>query len=121
MRYLIIAVLMVMTGYAAGGERQEIGRKDFSGFEVFDVSAKKFIGLDNTWLVRGQMKNNTAKDYKMALFQLSFFDENKRLIGNIAGITVRNFLQGEEIVFEQMSQDDLSNWSSYTLRLTHGM
>jgi hypothetical protein len=67
-------------------------------------------------MVQGEITNNSGKSYEGAIFKLSFYDGNNKLLG-AADVAVENFGKGETVTFEGVSQKDLSNWKTYKIRL----
>jgi hypothetical protein len=67
-------------------------------------------------MVQGDITNNSGKSYEGALFKLSFYDKNDKLLGAV-DVAVENFENGETATFEGVSQKDLSEWETYRIRL----
>ncbi|MCC8179415.1 MAG: FxLYD domain-containing protein [Planctomycetes bacterium] len=86
-------------------------------FPINDLSVESMFGM---YQVMGQITNTSGRTYGVAAFKLSFFDENEKLLG-FADIPLMNLEDGDTVVFSGISQQDISNWKSYRIRLETGM
>jgi hypothetical protein len=100
-----VVILLIWTGitYAA------------DPFPLKDVEVEYEDMLEMS-MVQGEITNNSGKSYEGALFKLSFYDANNKLLG-AADAAVENFGNGETATFEAVSQKDLSKWKTYKIRL----
>jgi hypothetical protein len=82
-------------------------------FPLKDVEVEYDMGMS---MVQGEITNNSGKSYEGALFKLSFYDGNNKLLG-AADIAIENFGKGETVTFEGVSEKNLSKWETFKIRL----
>ena len=89
-----------------------------SGFFYSNVSIS--TGLLGTQCL-GEMTNNSGRDYTLANFIVSAYDENEKLI-ETAYINISNFSKGDKKSFETLLIDSQANQiASYKIQFENGM
>ena len=96
--------------------------KDESDPEQYDKTTSEFLyenihfkksvfgGVD----VIGEIANNSGKDYSFAMFKISLYDTNNRLLG-IGNIVIPNLGNGQKKSFETMIEVEMSAIDKYKI------
>jgi hypothetical protein len=114
MRSMVAALLLaqvVFAGHALSADKAD-------RFPVTDVGVEPTFG--NMCTVQGKITNNSGKNYGMAVFKMSFFDANSKLMGTIDFI-LNDFTEDETATFEGISQKNLEGWKTFRVRLEANM
>jgi hypothetical protein len=84
-------------------------------FPLKDVSVEYDSDIDMS-MVQGEITNNSGKSYEAAIFKLSFYDADGKLLG-AADVAIENFEKDETVTFDGISEKNLQKWKSYKIRL----
>ena len=86
------------------------------GFSYSNVSFKEQLSMT---IVIGEMTNNSNKDYTIANFMVSAYDNNGKLIGT-GYINISNFSNGQTKTFEGFVDADYNSISKYKIQFENG-
>jgi len=108
-KFVSLVVFALLLSFATVGFAADSTEK----FQLKDVSVSYMPGIS---MVEGEITNNSGKSYETAIFKLSFYDADGKLLG-AADVVVMNFEKGETITFDGVSEKDLRKWKTYKVRL----
>ncbi len=66
--------------------------------------------------IQGRLTNNSGQSHDMAMLKISFFDDDGALLG-AANLFLQNLRAGETVTIEGVTQDDIRDWATYSIRL----
>lgn len=109
---------------AAASERPRVRRESAPAmapaasdgqFVATEVSVRN-SSLPGITEIQGRLANNSGRNLSIAVFKMSFFDADDKLIG-AADIMMQDFKAGETATFDAMTDTDFAGWARYEVRL----
>jgi hypothetical protein len=108
----MISVLLTVT-YASLTHAADNAEK----FPLSDISVEYSSGIGS--IIEGQMTNNSGRRYETAIFKISFFDGENKLLGAADVVIMEGFEEGDTVTFmaATTTDKDVRKWKSYKVRL----
>jgi len=101
--FVVLFLLLLVSASLAAEEK----------FPLKDVTVESISGMA---MVQGEITNNSGKAYNTAIFKISFYDGNGKLVG-VADFAIENFSVGETVTFDGVGTKEIKGWKTYKVRL----